>query len=156
LGAQNGAVYNLAISYASNSITATTSITPTALTAKTYTVSISQAAVAPSVSLVTVTQISILGILNYTLTAVVTGSSACKYIDNSTSTYNPSNWISVNSAYTNSNAKTCPIIIPGSPLLVAGNWTMAFKTGTTTLVIWAKTSTSGVSAYTTSNIAGQG
>lgn len=149
IGASN---YTVAISFANNAVSATTSLTPTVLS--TQTVSLANAGVtAPSVSNILITETVVLLVHLYTFTAVVSNSTACKYIDNSGGSppYNPSNWISVNSAYNNASATTCPVLIPGSPLLVAGNWNNLWKTGVKTLVIWANT-LNGISAYTTSNI----
>jgi len=144
---QGGSTYSVVINYAADSIINTTSVTQNNLSALAISLSISNVA-APSVSGVTLTIAASSGSFNYTLTATVSGSTGCKYIDNSSSTYTPTSWTSVNTAYSAAGATACPTLAPGSA--TAGNWNNRWQTGKTTLVMWANAS-GGVNAYTTAN-----
>lgn len=148
IAAQGGSTYNLIINYAADAIIATQSINPNNLSITTMNINMANI-VAPSVSSITVTQTKKRG-TQYTLTATVSRSTGCKYIDNTSNTYTPSNWISVNQAYNNASAKTCPVLTLGSPLLQNGNWNNLWKSGVITLVMWANTQ-NGINAYTTAN-----
>lgn len=143
--------YSININFAADAVAAITALTPTNLQAQTVSVSNSQVA-APSVTSVIVTGTGLI-IKLYTLTAIVTGSTGCKYINNSPPNppYTPSNWISVNAAYNAAGAQSCPVLIPGSINLVIGNWSSQWQVGSKTLVMWAN-SVNGVNAYTTANV----
>lgn len=148
IAGQGGSTYSIIINYANDAISATQSISPSNLTIATMNITMANI-IAPSVSSIIVTQTQITS-YQYTLTAVVTNATGCKYIDNTSNTYTPSNWISVNQAYNNGSAKTCPVLIAGSPLLQIGNWNSVWKNNKITLVIWANRQ-NGINAYTTAN-----
>lgn len=149
---QNGAAYTVKLNTALHTLSSTTSLSPTAISLQSFNLANDQVS-PPSVTNVRVTQTRILVVVYYTLTAVVTNSSGCKYINNSgvTPPYNVSDWTSVNTAYNSLASNACPIMVPGSPLLLLGNWTSLWQPGIKTLVMWANT-VNGVNAYTTAMV----
>lgn len=152
LATQGPSLYTVNLGYAAQNLTATTSVTPSVLSLQNMSDTLAQV-VAPTVANLTLTETRVLLITYDTLTANVTSSTGCKYIDNSgaSPTYNAASWSSVNTAYNNASAANCPIMVPGSPLLILGNWTLLWKTNIKTLVIWANT-LNGVTAYTTAMV----
>jgi hypothetical protein len=149
--AASAGTYSIVYNFAADSITATQTITPTVISIQTVNLAI--AGITPptvtGLTLYSLGPINSQAAVGYTLVATVTGSTSCKLIDNSSSTYTATSWSSVNTAY-NAATITCPSFVPG----VAGNqnnWT-SYYNGTTqkTLTIWANT-VNGLNAYTTAN-----
>lgn len=144
--------YSIQYNYAADAITATTSITPTVINIQTVSLAIASIT-PPTVSNLTLYS---LGAINsaaatYTLIATVTGSTGCKYISNNSNTYNPASWNSVNTAYNNGSAVSCPSFTPASNGSTTDNWTNKYGgTGQKTLIMWANT-VNGLTAYTTAN-----
>ena len=144
---QGGSTYSAVVNYVSDPVSNTSSVTQTNLSAITFTLSMNGVA-APTVSGITLTITTSSGTYSYTLTATVSGSTGCKYIDNSSSTYTASSWSSVNTAYAAAGATACPTLTPGSA--TSGNWNSRWQSGKKTLVIWVNT-LNGVNAFTTAN-----
>ena len=147
---QGSSSYTVIIGYVGNSVSnATTSLT--SLTSQTITLSAALIA-APVVSSLTLYNIPSInsGSASNTLTASVSGYTACKLIDNTSGTYTPSSWSSVNTAYAAATT-TCPSFVDGQAGFAIGNWTNYWVTGHKTLVMWANT-VDGMNAYAVANI----
>lgn len=148
--AQGQTTYSIVINYTSNTVSSST-VSRTSLTSQT--VSLSAAPIAsPSVSSLTLYSIPALNgaSISYTLIASVSGYTGCKLIDNSSSTYSPTSWSSVNTAY-NAATVSCPTMVDGQTGFSIGNWSSYWVSGQKTLVMWAN-SLNGLNAYAVANI----
>jgi hypothetical protein len=143
---QNGAPYTAAINYAASAII-NTGPTLIDLLSTSFMVNMFNVT-SPTVSDAALTITNNAGTYSYTFTAVVSGATSCKYIDNSLATYAPTSWSSVNTAYNAAGALSCPVLTPGSAAI--GNWATLWQDGKITLVMWANT-LDNANAYTTAN-----
>lgn len=76
---------------------------------------------------------------------------ACKYIDNSNNTYDPTSWANVDQAFKHNEAIDCPSFDPADVNFTAGNFNHLWLPNKKTLIIWANT-INGLNSYTTANI----
>lgn len=147
---QGAASFTIVINFTNEAVSGNSSVTPTNLAGQTISLTIADV-LAPTVSSLLVYNIP--GInsspTSYTLVSNVSNYTSCKYIDNSSNTYTPTSWSSVNTAF--QSAQTCPVFVPGQVGFSQGNWTSLWSTGVKTLIIWANT-VNGLNAYTTANI----
>lgn len=150
--AQGVSLYTIVMSFTSETVSGNSSVTPTNLASQAVPLSIS-GITAPTVSSLFVYDIPAINSVaeSYTLVASVSNATSCKYIDNSSATYTPTSWSSVNTAYNAGGAQACPVFVPGQLNFSQGNWTSLWSTGVKTLIIWANT-VNGLNAYTTANI----
>jgi hypothetical protein len=150
--AQGASPYTVIINYAADAITVDTSPTITNLTGHTVTLTVAQIPAPVVSSLILYFTPALNGAAaSYTLTAAVTGSTSCKYIDNSAGTYTPTSWASVNTAFNAAGAQPCPQFVDGATGFTPGNWTAFWVAGTKILIMWADT-VNGLSSYATANI----
>jgi len=148
--AQGQTTYSMVINYTDNTVSSST-VAKTNLTSQA--VSLSAAPItSPTVSSLTLYSIPAINgaSISYTLTASVSGYTACKLIDNTSGTYTPTSWSSVNTAY-NAATTSCPTMVDGQVGFSIGNWTSYWVSGQKTLVMWAN-SLNGFNAYAVANI----
>lgn len=143
-----GGTDTVIINFASDAISTTTTVTSINLTGQSVSLAVN------GVSAPTVSGLSLFSIpsinsapASYTLEATVSGSTSCKYIDNSSGTYTPTSWSSVNTAFALATLP-CPVF---TPTPVSGNWTGLWGAGIKTLIIWANT-VNNLSSYAVANI----
>ncbi len=143
---QNTASYSVLINYAAHLII-NSSVTQNNISDTIINLSIDTIP-APTISGLKLSITNAAGVFSYTLTATASGSTGCKYIDNSSSTYSATSWSSVNTAYNAAGAIACPVFTPASA--TTGNWNSRWQTGKITLVMWSN-NIGGVNSYTTAN-----
>lgn len=81
-----------------------------------------------------------------TITASVSGSTSCKYIDEDRYGFiNPESWQSVQAAFKSIRAVNCPSFVTPAAI---GNWSTSWNTGDTFIIMWANT-VGQLSSYTT-------